>query len=286
MLNNEDNTELINQYDGQTFNVKLRGRTLYKDGSWNTLCLPFSSTDFDGTIFEDGTTYDKLELDTNRPYNVESDDSETPKEYKTGCQDGRLYLFFKNANYIEAGKPYIVKWEKVNGYDNHHDPETYDYVEPMFPNVTIVNDSATTVTSKDGTVSFIATYKPFNRDYEDRSILFLGISNTLFYPNGAGNVSVKSFRAYFQLNGVLAASDSSDDDGDDDDEIYVPGGGDVKVFVMDIEDDATSLNEELRMKNEESADAKDWYSLDGIRLNGKPSVSGVYVNDGRKVVIK
>ena len=283
LLNNEDNTALINQYNGQTFNVKLRGRTLYKDGSWNTLCLPFAQSNFNGTIFEDATEYEKLELETSRRYHVDGDDAETPKEYKTGCQDGRLYLFFRNANYIEAGKPYIVKWRKVDGYDNHHDPATYDYVEPMFPNVTIVNSSPVTVTSEDGTVSFVSTYAPFNRDYEDRSILFLGISNTLFYPNGAGNVSVKSFRAYFQLNGVLAASDSSGDDEDDDDETYIPGGGEVKVFVMDIEDDATSIQEtRFDVQNEE----EEWYSLDGIRLNGKPSVSGVYVNGGRKVVIK
>ena len=283
LLNNEDNTALINQYNGQTFNVKLRGRTLYKDGSWNTLCLPFAQSNFNGTIFEDATEYEKLELETSRRYHVDGDDAETPKEYKTGCQDGRLYLFFRNANYIEAGKPYIVKWRKVDGYDNHHDPATYDYVEPMFPNVTIVNSSPVTVTSEDGTVSFVSTYAPFNRDYEDRSILFLGISNTLFYPNGAGNVSVKSFRAYFQLNGVLAASDSSGDDEDDDDETYIPGGGEVKVFVMDIEDDATSIQEtRFDVQNEE----EEWYSLDGIRLNGKSSVSGVYVNGGRKVVIK
>jgi hypothetical protein len=30
----------------------------------------------------------------------------------------------------------------------------------------------------------------------------------------------------------------------------------------------------------------DWYSLDGRRLSVKPSVKGVYINNGRKVVIK
>ena len=29
-----------------------------------------------------------------------------------------------------------------------------------------------------------------------------------------------------------------------------------------------------------------WYTLDGRRLNGKPSQRGIYVNQGRKVVIK
>jgi len=29
-----------------------------------------------------------------------------------------------------------------------------------------------------------------------------------------------------------------------------------------------------------------WYSHDGIRLKGKPTKSGVYINGGRKVVVK
>ena len=29
-----------------------------------------------------------------------------------------------------------------------------------------------------------------------------------------------------------------------------------------------------------------WYSLDGRRLEGKPSQRGIYVNNGRKIVIK
>jgi len=29
-----------------------------------------------------------------------------------------------------------------------------------------------------------------------------------------------------------------------------------------------------------------WYTLDGRRLSGKPMARGIYVNNGRKVVIK
>lgn len=29
-----------------------------------------------------------------------------------------------------------------------------------------------------------------------------------------------------------------------------------------------------------------WYSLDGRRLSGKPAVRGIYINNGRKIVIK
>ena len=51
-------------------------------------------------------------------------------------------------------------------------------------------------------------------------------------------------------------------------------------------DDATGI-EELRIKNSEFGDAEGvWYSLDGCRLDAKPTKKGVYVKDGRKIVIK
>ncbi len=33
-------------------------------------------------------------------------------------------------------------------------------------------------------------------------------------------------------------------------------------------------------------DSEAWYTLDGVRLSGKPSTKGIYINNGKKVVIK
>ena len=35
-----------------------------------------------------------------------------------------------------------------------------------------------------------------------------------------------------------------------------------------------------------SQNANVWYRLDGLRLNQKPTAKGVYINNGRKVVMK
>ena len=37
---------------------------------------------------------------------------------------------------------------------------------------------------------------------------------------------------------------------------------------------------------EVSFDSEAWYTLDGKRLNAKPNTKGIYVNNGKKVVIK
>ena len=39
--NATDNSTTISNNNGETGSVKLEDRTLYKDGDWNTLCLPF-----------------------------------------------------------------------------------------------------------------------------------------------------------------------------------------------------------------------------------------------------
>ena len=39
------------EYD-YVWNVMLKDRTFYHDGNWNTLCLPFELTSFEGTPLE------------------------------------------------------------------------------------------------------------------------------------------------------------------------------------------------------------------------------------------
>ena len=45
------NGDLLTEFDGKMFDVKLRGRTFYRDGEWNTFCLPFPLSNYHGTIF-------------------------------------------------------------------------------------------------------------------------------------------------------------------------------------------------------------------------------------------
>jgi len=83
---------------------------------------------------------------------------------------------------------------------------------------------------------------------------------------------VNACRAYFQLKQGLTVGE--------------PANG-VRAFVLNFGDDETTgiisiENGKLKIEN----DADTWYSLDGRKLSGKPSVKGVYVNNGRKVIIK
>ena len=96
LADNADNSTAISGHDGYLANVTLSGRTLYRNGKWNTLCLPFNTT-------RTGALAKAVikEIDTQKTYSG----------HKTGIDDNTLYLNFKDATSIEAGKPYIVKWE-------------------------------------------------------------------------------------------------------------------------------------------------------------------------------
>ena len=214
---------------GTQYSVVLIDHTLKKDGCWNTLCLPFSLT-IDGTPL-DGA--DVRMLDSGSPDN------------------GTLTLNFETANTIEAGKPYIIKW--------HEGQE--DLVNPVFTNVTISNIVPTSVSFDGG--QFVGTYSSIPFTEENKSILFLGDENLLYYPkNGA---SIGACHAYFEL------SDSSIS---------------IKSFVLNFDDNVTGITERnINNDDDHLSSGKSWYDLSGRRFYGKPKTCGIYIRDGRKLVI-
>jgi len=276
-----DNTAAITDHAGQTLAVALTGRTLYKDGSWNTLCLPFSVTISGSPLYGAGVDVRTLS--------------------SAAFDSGTLTLNFTPApsvegavTTIEAGVPYIIKWQKPDGYDDN--PASFDLSadDLVFPGVTISNttrDKACDL-GNDRAVTFRGTYRQITYTPDpaalnpaagiyaapDRTVLFLGLANTLYYPAGTAPTTIGAQRAYFTLSGIEAGEPASG--------VEQGAGEDVRAFVLNFgEDDASgiiSISKEPR--SEGVADA--WYTLDGRRLAGKPGKSGVYIYGSKKVAIK
>lgn len=241
-----------------------------------------TGSELSGTIF-DSELYAGAEVETfdiDNPHNIED------QELISGITDDCLYLFLRDRGNdpILAGRPYFVKWEKVAGY-NDEDP-AYDHCNPVFRNVTIDN-TLTPITTNDLTVTLQSTYDPFERDYLDRSILFLGASNTLYYPSGAGTATIKPSRAYFQLNDYEIAEDAIGDGGDD----WIPGGGgDAKGFVLSV--DRLTVNG-ISATPATLSESKVISTLTGLQIDGsllrnnvKGLKPGVYIVNGRKILVK
>ncbi len=60
-----------------------------------------------------------------------------------------------------------------------------------------------------------------------------------------------------------------------------PTAGARQVYSI-VVDGATGINEELRMKNEES---EVWYDLQGNRIS-MPTRKGLYIKNGKKTVVR
>ena len=246
LADNADNSADISAANGKTRNVVLSDRTLYKDGKWNTLCLPFNLTAEQIAAHTDFAGAKLMELNTDGKNGFDA-------------TDGTLYLAFKEATAIVAGVPYLVKWDAAGD----------DFTSPVFSGVTINATASTTVSDYDDELAEVqmkGCYSPVSVDANDKSILFLGDENTLYYSSV--NRNIRSCRAYFSVP-------------------YIKQNAGVKAraFHLDFGDEeATGILEISADSKEKKDDA--WYSLAGVRLSGKPTQRGIYINNGNKVVIK
>ena len=228
--------------------VTITGRTLYKDDKWNTICLPFSLTAAQVTAQLAPAALKTLS--------------------STELNDNTLTLNFTDATEIEAGRPYIIKWD--NAADNLEDP--------TFTGVTISN---TTTNIETTYADFIGIYAPISFAAADNTKLLVGSGNTLYYPqSGAG---LRAFRAYFQLKDGLTAGNSPSSSAPRLNFVLNFGDGDV-TGVREVKE----VREVLTPEGMSVARNKDdsWYTLDGRKLECKPTAKGLYIHGGCKVVIK
>ncbi|GEM_PF-704655 len=153
----------------ENVNVTLK-RTFYKDGEWNTLCLPFAVADAK-------TAFDRAEL----------------REVDTEKSNGNT-IVFKEATAIEAGKPYLIKWANSSAAAVN--------VEKKFEGVTLVA-AATPVEVNNGGISFNGFYKMTEASELGASVAAIGAGNKLFKVTEG---KMKGFRAAFVLSSGAEAT--------------------------------------------------------------------------------
>ena len=142
----------------------------------------------------------------------------------------------------------------------------------MFEGVTIETTKHDYDTNKesvttDERVRFVGTYKSTAFDAEDQSILLMGAANTLYYPTTGAGIGAQ--RAYFKIGGegaLLARRLTS---------FSIDFGDGEETGIISVHDSGFMVN---------GSDA--WYTIDGRKLDGKPTQRGIYINNGKKTIIK
>ena len=271
----DSNIDLVCNWSNTTRNLIISGRTLYRDGCWNTICLPFDLT-------LAGSSFDFGEDEESQEKNLEA-----RQLTAASITDKALNLTFSSpVKTLQAGVPYIIKWAVA--------PQNIE--DPMFLNATIANVAACAGSKNEEKVAAFLTSKGYDNgatgedrvrftgtfgwtrfDQANTSILLIGANNKLYYPKSKYNEEtgvmstpeLNAFRAYFKIGEDGAAS-----------------AREITEFNIHFEDESTGIVSVHSSQSIVHSEADAWYTLDGRKLQGKPTKKGMYIVGGRKVVIK
>lgn len=248
-LSLSDNASNTITVSSDSKNVLLQDRTLYSDAAWNTLCLPFSIP-------------------------AASDDrspiagAEVRELTSASFASGILTLNFSDVTSIEAGKPYLLRWT---------DAIADNLSNPVFLRATISNATPIETVSfdlgNDMSVQFIGNYSPFSIGSEgNNTLLYLGSGNLLYYPSAA--MTINSFRATFRLTNLTCAEKTSQS---------------IRAFNIDFGDEGTGITAIQSVEQDNAGKTNQsgqWYAIDGTTSNSKPTQKGIYIRNGRKVIVR
>lgn len=170
-------------------------------------------------------------------------------------------LSFVQVDEIDAGWYYIFKWDDEDG-------ELDDIVNPLFKDVKIVMDDPYQIIGvSDGSFEVGGNFDSYLADPEEDGCYtyYFGAGSKLRYSTTPR--WLKSCRIFFRFFNVSDPSAVSFnlgfEDGDSVTGITEQEGGSVKTRSTD-----------------------GYFNVQGMKLNGKPLQKGVYINNGKKVVIK
>ena len=237
----EKNTDILAKYLNKEANVTLSGRTLYKDGSWNSLILPFS------------LTAEQLAASPLAGATVKYVASSSTVEGTHVTLNLNTYT-----GGIVAGYPFYLRW---NSGEDITDP-TFDNVvieEAEEPFGALNNDNSIY------TIGFYSSYllKPESELEDDEPLIYyLSADNQLRFT-GKQRV-INAFRHGLIFRNLDAGA---------------------LTFTLNFEDGETTGIVEVDGK-QTATPAEGIYNLQGVKLNGQPKQKGVYINNGKKMVIK
>ena len=241
----------LNTYTGQEIWVNYT-RSFTADKA-STVCLPFAYTKKTGEKFYEFTGITK---------------------------DGDEYVatmtLYSGANLV-ANTPYLYKSTTTGVTD--------------FSGTYTLPAAITAGTTTSGDWKFVGTYTTQSWDAAPTGIYGFsaratgGITQGEFVKVG-DYVRVKPMRCYLKYKDGKEDYSSARGFSDVPNTLSEPLPETIKVRFIDANGEVTGIGSLNTQTGEVSFDSKTWYTLDGVRLNAQPTQKGIYVNNGKKVVVK
>ena len=263
----------INAKAGETQNVKIyfgprNGRTLggvrnWKAGEWSTMVLPF-----DISVADLSKTLGYAIVNVINPEKTVI--SGTGSEFY-----GKLTMTGGNGNdtKLAANKPFLIKLAEDLKVSTD-DPTPADYYYDFGPQ-TIVAPNDLSVNADDaGTVKFTGTYTTKTVTKADNAAIWFMTGNpapgdkTWLYITSAATWDIVPFEAYIDMSQVPNEARN------------------MTFYVEEIDGTVTAINGVTKEVIGTNLNADGWYTLNGVKLQSAPTVKGIYINNGKKIVIK
>ena len=107
------------------------------------------------------------------------------------------------------------------------------------------------------------------------------IDGNMYFTGRRQAQSTKGFGAYLQLLEQVNGTDGDPQQGAKE-ILFADSWIDSNYFFVEV-DETTGIN---TVEDETPGDDSTWYTLEGIRLDGQPTKPGIYINGGKKKVVK
>ena len=246
-LTEGDDLSALSAYVGKT--CKVAYSRSFTAGKSSTVCLPFAYTKKEG----DGSFYAFTNIEkVNGEYVATMAESES-----TTLTANTPYLYTPNSNNpVDFSGTYILP-DDISASSTTNNGWTFKgtYQTKEWP------------TAPTGIYGFSA------QDVSEQ-----GISQGQFVKVGA-YVRIKPMRCYLEKvssTGARGMSRAADEE--------LPET--IKVRLIGADGEVTAIGSLQTKTGEVTFDKDAWYSLDGRRIEGKPTMKGIYVNNGKKIVVK
>ena len=236
------------------YNVVLKTTRKLIGGSWNIMVLPFSVTPME-FITAIGNKY--AVFNTLKSANVEKN----------------TVSFSLNINEIPANTPFLVKPVEDVNYTTAGTPDTYlTFNSQKIEDVNLEN--GVPIYKGIDKVHFIGTYVDGTENAGGSNVLY-GYADKAGKPTigaATNNGEAASF-TYRATSAILVLSDE------------FAANAEAPIILIEEADGSTTV---IRNINAEgvAVPAEGWYNLNGVKLQGVPTEKGVYINNGKKVIIK
>ena len=255
----ETGSAMLRDYDNQRCIMAFFDHIYTGNNSWNMISVPF-----DVDLSSDLTTLKGGEARPLLSAVVEGPQGGNASRTRSADTEGSTLrlTFDAPVTTLKAGVPYIIKWNRDD-----------DIVNPLFIDVLIemVHNDYDNGLKGDKRVRFIGLYDPYVINGVNQNVLYMGSDNRLYSPDGQNKTTINSFQAYIKVG-----EDNADPS--------------VRLFSNYIISFADDIPEGIKDITRETVDMKSqdsgWYAIDGRKLSGKPTASGMYIHNGKKHVVR